>query len=99
MAGGTKYYSGGLENFPRFLESWNGIGFTYNGSMVVMFPSRYAKSYWRGPGTGASDYYQAPTRRWAFDQNFLDPQKLPPVTPKVLKLIRGQWKAIAANAP
>jgi hypothetical protein len=96
---GTKHYSGGLENFPRFLEDWSGITFTYNGSMVVMFPSRYATSFWVGPGTGSANYYQAPNRQWAFDRNFLDPQKLPPVTPNVLKLIRGQYTTVAANVP
>jgi hypothetical protein len=94
---GVKKYSGGLENFPRFLESWSSITFTYNGSMVVMFPSRYAKSFWADPSS--TGYYQAPVRQWAFDNNFLNPQKLPPVTPKVLKLIRGPWTTIAANAP
>jgi hypothetical protein len=92
--GGIKHYSGGLENFPRFLEDWGGRTFTYNGSMVVMFPSRFAKSFW--PGTGS--IYNPPTRRWAFDNNFLVQSKLPPCTPQVRKLLRGQWNAIAANA-
>src|SRR5204862_5891284 len=37
-------YSGGVENFPRFLEDWTPSSrvFTYNGSMVVMFNSRYS---------------------------------------------------------
>src|SRR6185436_10995830 len=39
---GNGYYSGGVENFPRFLESWSGRTFTYNGSMVVMYPSKIA---------------------------------------------------------
>jgi hypothetical protein len=96
---GVKHYSGGLENFPRFMEDWSGITFTYNGSMVVMFPSRYAASFWISPGSTAPSYYQAPNRQWAFDRNFLDPQKLPPVTPNVLKLIRGQYTTVAANVP
>ena len=36
------HYSGGMENFPRFLEDWSLATFTYNGSMVKMFPSLYA---------------------------------------------------------
>jgi hypothetical protein len=84
-------YSGGVENFPRFLEDWSNKTFTYNGSMVVMFPSQYATSYWVAPGT----YYQAPTRKWAFDVNFLDYAKLPPATPVVRKLVRGQWSVVA----
>jgi len=95
--GGIKYYSGGLENFPRFLENWGGKTFTYNGSMVVMFPSRYATNWWVGPSS--TTYYQAPNRNWAFDKNFLMLAKLPPCAPMVRKLIRGQWQTIAANFP
>jgi hypothetical protein len=93
LASGVKHYSGGVENFPRFLEDWSGDTLTYNGSMVVMFPSQFAKSFWVAPGT----YYNAPTRQWAFDVNFLDYRKLPPGTPKVNKLIRGQWSIVAAK--
>jgi hypothetical protein len=87
------HYSGGVENFPRFLEDWNSKTFTYNGSMVVFFPSQYATSFWIAPGT----YYNAPTRKWAFDKNFLTYAKLPPATPLVRKLVRGQWSVVAAN--
>jgi hypothetical protein len=93
--GVTKYYSGGVENFPRFLEDWTGHTLTYNGSMVVMFPSRYATKFWISPGT----YYNAPTRKWAFDVNFLNWNKLPPGTPQVQKLVRGQWRVVAATSP
>jgi hypothetical protein len=92
---GGKHYSGGLENFPRFLENWSGRTFTYKGSMVVMFPSRFATNWWVGPDP--STYYQAPKRVWAFDKNYLDLKKLPPATPDVRKLIRGKWQTIAAN--
>jgi len=87
-------YSGGVENFPRFLENWGGDTLTYNGSMVVMFPSRYATGYW-----GSSSYYTPPNRAWAFDLNFLQLGKLPPCTPSVRKLKRGQWTTIAAAVP
>ena len=90
---GQMHYSGGVENFPRFLENWDGKTLTYNGSMVVMFPSRYATNFWINPGT----YYNPPTRKWAFDRNFLDFGKLPSATPQVRKLQRGQWSVVAAN--
>ena len=92
---GIKHYSGGVENFPRFLENWSGRTLTYNGSMVVMFPSRYATNFWQNTG----NYYNAPSRRWAFDLSFLDADKLPPLTPQVRKLVRGEWKVIASNGP
>ena len=93
--GGIKHYSGGVHNFPRFLENWNGQVFTFNGSMVALFPSRYATNFWKSPG----DYYYPPTRQWAFDVNFLNKDKLPPLTPEVQKLVRGQWRVIAATSP
>ena len=86
--------NGGMHNFPRFLENWSDKTLTYNGSMVVMFASRQATGFWVDPGT----YYNPPIRKWAFDQNFLDPNKLPPGTPQVRKLQRGQWNVVAANS-
>ncbi len=79
-------YSGGMENFPRFLETW-GLGnvFTYNGSMVKMFPSLYATNAWN------SSAYVPPKRNWAYDLNFDDPTRLPPKTPSLLKVLRTRW--------
>jgi Tfp pilus assembly protein PilX len=83
------HYSGGMENFPRFLESWGLANvFTYNGSMVKMFPSLYATNVWGG------SYYDPPARNWAYDANFGDLTKLPPKTPSLLKVIRSQWATV-----
>jgi hypothetical protein len=90
-------YSGGVENFMRLLEDWSqnvaGGGnstLTYNGSIVVMFPSQVATNHWRPTG----NYYNAPTRHWSFDLNFtLGQNYLPPLTPETRALIRGQWTA------
>lgn len=89
----TAAYSGGVENFPRFLEDWSGEVFTYNGSMVVMYPSKYAKAPW-----GGSNVYGAPTRRWAFDMNFRDMNKLPPGTPMSRGVVRSSWKMMMPNS-
>jgi hypothetical protein len=80
-------YSGGVENFLRLIEDWGGNTLTYNGSIVVMFPSNYATNYWQG------DYYGVPTRKWAFDQNYTQQSGLPPLTPQTKAVIRGQWLA------
>lgn len=85
-------YSGGVENFPRFLENWSNKTFTYNGSMVVMYYSQIATAPW-----GGSDVYNPPARNWAFDVNFMDATKLPPGTPQLLTTIRGAWKIIPPN--
>ncbi len=70
------HYSGGVENFLRLLEAWSSsIPLTYNGSIVVMFPSIYATNYWSG------GYYGVPKRNLGFDTNFVNTNWLPPLTP------------------
>jgi hypothetical protein len=90
-------YSGGMENFPRFLESWGPIIFTYNGSMMKMFPSLYATNVWEGINY-ANHYYDPPARNWTYDTNFDDPTKLPPLTPSFQSVKRNQWITVAPNA-
>jgi hypothetical protein len=85
------YYSGGMENFPRFLETWGLANvFTYNGSMVKMFPSLYATNAWNNN----NNIYDPPKRNWAYDINFDDMTKLPPKTPSLLKVFRSQWATV-----
>ena len=87
------HYSGGMENFPRFLESWGLANvFTYNGSMIKMFPSLYATNVW-----GQTNVYNPPKRNWAYDINFDDPTKLPPKTPGLLQVIRGRWANVTPD--
>jgi hypothetical protein len=57
-------YSGGVENFPRFLENWADKPFTYYGSMIQLYQSEQAIGTW-GPG------YSPPDRQWFFDKNFI----------------------------
>jgi hypothetical protein len=65
---GAQYgYSGGLNNFPRFLETWSNDTFTYTGSMIELFTSKIATGEW---DTGS--IYSPPTRVWNFDSNFVD---------------------------
>jgi hypothetical protein len=90
--------SGGVENFPRFLEDWSGSTFTYNGSMVVMFESSYATGPWRGTGSTIG-IYNPPNRNWAFDTNFRNPSKIPPGTPSACVLIRQNWVTLAPSSP
>jgi len=90
---GGDQYSGGVENFPRFLEDWGGKTLTYSGSMVVMFESAIARGNWAGTGSSIG-IYNPPTRNWAFDQNFKDPSKLPPGTPSIRVLVRSTWAMI-----
>jgi hypothetical protein len=83
-------YSGGVENFLRMLEDWNPgspYTLTYNGSIMVMFPSSYATNLW--PGTGS--VYNPPNRAWGFDTNFLIQADLPPLTPQFRAVVRNTW--------
>jgi hypothetical protein len=91
---GNGNYSGGMENFPRFLESWGSSNpFTYNGSMVKMYPSLYATNIW-----GTTSVYDPPKRNWAYDLNFNNPLLLPPLTPRLLTVGRQVWTTIAPNS-
>lgn len=80
------HYSGGVENFLRLLENWSGFTLTYNGSIVVMFPSKYATGSWN-----YGSYYTAPRRDWGFDTNFQHSDKLPPLTPQLRATVRGAY--------
>ncbi len=89
--------SGGVENFPRFLEDWNSKTLTYNGSMVCMFYSSIATGLWLGigPAPTGPDIYNPPIRKWAFDQNYNLSDKLPPATPCLAVLSRSSWRTPA----
>ena len=82
-------YGGGLENFPRFLESWGGRTFTYYGSLVSLYTGQEATAPW---SYGA--YYTAPNRNWNFDTRFRDPTKLPPGTPVVGSVIQTAFRPV-----
>ena len=86
-------YGGGLENFPRFLENWSGVTFTYTGSLVSLFTSQYATGLWNNtwPSKG---YYNAPTRNWQFDINFRFPDRLPPGTPSVGTVLQTAFRPL-----
>jgi len=58
-------YSGGAENFPRFMETWSSATLTYYGSMVELYNSHQAVGPW-----GQANVYDPPTRQWYFDTNF-----------------------------
>ena len=80
----TGFYSGGAENFPRFLEDWGGKKMTYYGSMVELFNSMQSKGKW-----GTLDVYGVPQRQWYFDNNFQ--VSTPPGSLMVYSYIKGKW--------
>jgi hypothetical protein len=81
---GNGYYSGGVENFPRFLEDWSNKTVTYYGSMIELFTSQQGIGHW-----GASNVYNPPNRAWYFDTNFVS--KPPPGVLVSYDYIRSRW--------
>lgn len=78
------YYSGGVENFPRFLENWGSKTFTYYGSMIELYQSEQAIGHW-----GAANVYGAPNRAWYFDTNFIATP--PPGILASFNYVRSRW--------
>lgn len=71
--------NGGLHNFMRFLESWNGKRLNYAGSLINLYNSFNNNGKWKCCTT----VYDPPTRDWTFDETFNDPTRLPPGSPFV----------------
>ena len=81
-------YSGGAENFPRFLEDWSSKSFTYYGSMVELYSSNQFTNPWPNTGTGPN-VYNAPARKWYFDTNFFATP--PPGSLMIVSYSKGRW--------
>jgi hypothetical protein len=82
---GAQYgYSGGANNFPRFLENWTNQYCTYYGSMVELFQSQIFTGQWN---TG--NIYSPPIRCWNFDPNFT--ANPPPGSLSAISWSRGTW--------
>jgi hypothetical protein len=85
--GGDGSYSGGAENFPRFLEDWSSSILTYYGSMVELYKSQQSTGEW-----GRANVYVPPTRHWYFDSNFK--VRPPPGTLMVYSYVKGKWTVL-----
>ena len=66
---------GGAHNFLRYLES--GAQLNYRGAIATFYYNRQATGTYKCCTT----VYSPPTRVYNFDTDFLDPAKLPPLTP------------------
>lgn len=71
-------YSGGVHNMPRHHENWTGVDFNYTGSLVSLNVAEHVD----GGLVVGSPQYNPPNRNYAFDTDFNDPAKLPPITPR-----------------
>jgi hypothetical protein len=77
-------YSGGANNYPRFLETWSGRTCTYYGSMVELFRSEVFTGKW---DTG--NIYSPPSRRWNYDTLYNSTP--PPGSVDAITTSRGPW--------
>jgi Tfp pilus assembly protein PilX len=68
---------GGIHNFLRYIEDWGGQTLNYTGSLVSEYYSRQAIGNYKCCNT----VYNAPSRGYYFDVEFLTPALLPPRTP------------------
>lgn len=74
--------NGGVHNFKRFLEDWNGKRLNYTGSLINLFNSRNNNGFLKCCNT----VYRPPIRDWTFDLGFLNPSRLPPGTPNIFSI-------------
>lgn len=79
---GRSGFSGGMNNFPRFLESWDGDNMTFSGAFVSLYQSKQFTGSW---DTG--DIYVPPTRYWYFDTLLLS--RVLPGIPATGGFVRG----------
>lgn len=84
-------YSGGGENFVRFLEDWTGKSFTYYGSMICPYASAQGTGLW-----GSANVYAAPKQFWYFDTNLSmdasgNPVTVPGYVSTVAYLQQQRW--------
>ena len=78
--------SGGVHNMMRFQEDWGGNDgnpngtqtYAYRGSLVSLDKPQHAV----GDFVLGNPIYKPPLRSWAFETNFRDSAKLPPLTPR-----------------
>jgi len=92
MIAGIKFtdgsqYSGGLENYPRLHENWNGKEMYIRGSFVELWNSTVVNGNWIYGGS----QYTAPTRNWDYDTDFNNAGNLPPFTPFAVEMRRLAW--------
>jgi hypothetical protein len=79
--------SGGVMNVINFHENWNRTIFDYTGSIVSLWEHQHydapflVPGIFRCKGLDRASPYEAPDRRWKWDDTFGAPEGLPPLTP------------------
>jgi len=86
-------YSGGVENYLRFLENWTNKTLTVRGSFIELGASKIATGDWHY----GMPYYVAPNRNWDYDSLFNNSDNMPPFTPFGIKISKGAWSQSSAE--
>mgnify|MGYP001208106670 CR=1 FL=1 len=89
---------GGAANFLRMLEDWNPSAFGqqatwYRGSLISLHINRQATGTYKF-AAGNNSIYNAGSRNFTFDVNFLTPALLPPGTPMFRDVNTLQFRQI-----
>jgi hypothetical protein len=88
------YYSGGLNNYMRILETWTNRAMNYSGSFISLgAPSEVSGRYKEYSGfTLTNNYGCPPNRNWSYDTSFNSYQGLPPLPPKVIEIQQDSFR-------
>jgi hypothetical protein len=79
-------WGGGINNFPRFVECWNGVPNRIIGSLVIGYRSVYQRQRYH------LFSYRPPDRLWSFDTNLASPARQPPGTPNFFVQAVERWR-------
>ncbi len=84
---------GGTATFMRYLERWTGNTHYYLGSLVSLYFAQYNVA---PHGLSTASTYGAPTRSYDFDTDFLNPDFIPPGTPRFQDIVNLGYKQVFA---
>lgn len=88
---GGKQHSGGVHNFPRLLEDWNGTGLYIRGSMVAMFKAEVAPEPW------SIRIYSGAGRYWGLHQSLRTAGHDVPLEPILLNAQRVHYTELTSG--
>jgi hypothetical protein len=86
-----EFDTGGLHNFPKFMENWENKESTIIGSFIQLWTSKYNNM---GHG-GDEKFYKPPLRNWGFAGNYLF--RTPPGSLDAIEYTRGRYWFSVAN--
>jgi hypothetical protein len=78
------WYNGGLENFPKYLESWTGRMLNYRGSFVSLGQPLHKLNNWPCGSGNECNVYNPPGRNFNYEPLYNQVQWLPPMTPNIV---------------